>query len=39
MKDGTIEDVTEASDQFNLRALSKPVTKYYICFPKQLGEK
>ncbi len=39
MKDGTVEDVTEASDQFNLRALSKPVTKYYICFPKQLGEK
>ncbi len=39
MKDGGREDVTEASDQFNLRALSKPVTKYYICFPKQLAEK
>ena len=35
-KDQTIEDVTEASDQMNLKALSKPVTKYYICFPKQL---
>ena len=35
-KDRTIEDVAEASDQLNLKALSKPVTKYYICFPKQL---
>lgn len=37
-KDKTIEDVVEASDQLNLKALSKPVTKYYICFPKQLEE-
>lgn len=37
-KDKTIEDVVEASDQLNLKALSKPVTKYYICFPKQLAE-
>jgi HD superfamily phosphohydrolase len=37
-KDKTIEDVVEASDQFNLKALSKPVTKYYICYPKQLLE-
>ena len=35
-KDGTIEDVIGASDQLNLKALSKPVTKYYICYPKQL---
>ena len=35
-KDRTIEDVVEASDQLNLRSLSKLVTKYYICFPKQL---
>ena len=35
-KDKTIEDVIEASDQLNLKALSKPVTKYYICYPKQL---
>ena len=38
-KDKTIEDVMMASDQLNLKALSKPVTKYYICFPKQLAEK
>ena len=37
-KDRTIEDVVEASDQLNLKALSKPVTKYFICFPKQLEE-
>jgi HD superfamily phosphohydrolase len=35
-KDLTIEDVVEASDQLNLKSLSKLVTKYYICFPKQL---
>lgn len=37
-KDKTIEDVVEASDQLNLKALSKPVTKYFICFPKVLAE-
>lgn len=37
-KDRTIEDVVEASDQLSLKALSKPVTKYYLCFPKQLAE-
>lgn len=37
-KDMTIEDVVEASDQLNLKALSKPVTKYFICFPKVLAE-
>lgn len=35
-KNNTVEDVVEASDQLNLKALSKVVTKYYICFPKNL---
>ena len=35
-KDKTIEDVVDASDQLNLKSLSKSVTKYYSCFPKQL---
>ena len=35
-KDKTIEDVVEASDQLNIKSLSKLVTKFYICFPKQL---
>lgn len=37
-KDNTIQDVVDASDQLNLKALSKPVTKYYICFPKVLSK-
>ena len=36
MKNNTVEDVVEASDQLNLKALSKAVTKYYICYPKNL---
>ena len=37
-KDGSVEDVALASDQLNLKALSKPVTKYFICYPKELIE-
>ena len=37
-KDKSIEDVVEASDQLHLKALSKPVTKYFICFPKVVLE-
>ena len=37
-KDNTIEDVIDVSDQLNLKALSKAVTKYFICFPKVLDE-
>lgn len=33
-KNGKTEDVVKASDQLNLKALAKPVTKYYICYPK-----
>lgn len=33
-KNGSIKEVSKASDQLNLEALSKPVMKYYICFPK-----
>ena len=31
---GKLTDVAKASDQFNLKALSKTVTKYYLCYPK-----
>jgi HD superfamily phosphohydrolase len=34
-RSGKIEDIANASDQLNIKALSKPVTKYYICFPKE----
>ncbi len=29
-------DVLEASDQYNLKALSEPVYKYFICYPKSI---
>lgn len=38
-KNKTVEDVAEASDQLNIKALSAPVTKYYMCFPKVILEK
>lgn len=37
-KSGKIQDIVKASDQLNLKALSKPVTKYYICYPKKEDE-
>ncbi|MDT0677233.1 HD domain-containing protein [Autumnicola musiva] len=33
-KNGKINDVIKVSDQLNLKALSKTVVKYYICYPK-----
>lgn len=33
-KTNKISDIVKATDQFNLKALSKPVTKYFICYPK-----
>lgn len=33
-RNGKMSDVAKASDQLNLVALSKEVTKYYICYPK-----
>lgn len=33
-KNGKIMDVAKLSDHLNLNALSKTVTKYYICYPK-----
>jgi HD superfamily phosphohydrolase len=34
-KSGKVVDIAKASDQFNIKALSKSVTKYYICYPKE----
>jgi uncharacterized protein len=36
MNDGRLVDVAQASDQLNLQSLSKTVTKYFICYPKDL---
>lgn len=36
MKDGTVKDITAASDNSNLEALAKTVKKYILCYPKDL---
>jgi len=36
MSNGKLMDVAEASDQLNLQKLSQTVTKYYLCYPKEL---
>ena len=36
-KDGTLKDISEASDQLNISVLSQPVVKHFICYPKELG--
>ncbi len=35
-KNGDISDMAEISDQLNIRVLSNPVKKYYICYPKEI---
>lgn len=34
-KKGKLKDIAKASDQLNLKALSKPVIKYFLCYPKK----
>jgi HD superfamily phosphohydrolase len=33
-KKGKLKDIAKASDQFNIQALTKPVIKHFICYPK-----
>ena len=35
-KDGSMKDISEASDQLNISVLSQPVVKHFICYPKEL---
>lgn len=35
-KDGQVIDIADASDQLNISVLSTPVTKYYLCYPKEI---
>ena len=35
-KDGTVKDISEASDQLNISVLSQPVVKHFICYPKEI---
>lgn len=34
-KKGKTKDIVKASDHLNLKSLSKPVVKYYCCYPKK----
>lgn len=36
MKDGSIQDITKASDNSNLEALARTVHKYILCYVKEL---
>lgn len=36
-KNHEITDIATASDNFNIRSLSAPVNKYFLCFPKELS--
>ncbi len=35
MKDGSLIDIAEAADNLNVTALSQPVKKYFLCYPKE----
>jgi HD superfamily phosphohydrolase len=35
-KDGSIKDIAHVSEQLNTVKLNNPVTKYFICYPKEL---
>ena len=35
-KSGQVVDIAEASDQLNIKLLSKPTTKYFLCYPKKV---
>jgi HD superfamily phosphohydrolase len=36
-KDGTVLDVSKASDQLNINVLTKTVKKHYLCYPKSFS--
>ncbi len=36
MKDGSLQDVSSAADLPNIKAISKIVKKYYLCYPKNV---
>jgi hypothetical protein len=37
-KNGNIMDIAQAADLFNISVLSKPVKKYFLCYPKSLRQ-
>jgi HD superfamily phosphohydrolase len=37
-KDGSVSDISEASDQLGIDMISRTVRKYFLCYPKELRE-
>lgn len=37
-RNGELTDITQASDQYNISALSRTVQKYFLCYPKRIAE-
>jgi HD superfamily phosphohydrolase len=37
-KNGTVMDIADAADLFNISVLAHPVKKYYLCYPKSLRD-
>ena len=35
-KDGSVKDISEAADTLNIKVLSEPVRKYFVCYPKMV---
>jgi hypothetical protein len=35
-KNGNLKEISQISDQLNLKTLAKPVVKFYICYPKDI---
>ena len=38
LKNGKVVDISEAVDLPNIKAISKPVQKYFLCWPKEINE-
>ncbi|MBE0641933.1 MAG: HD domain-containing protein [Bacteroidales bacterium] len=36
-RDGEVRSITRAAEHINIGLLSKALTKYYLCYPKELG--
>ena len=36
-KDGSVKDITEASDNLNIQALSMTIRKFFLCYPSISG--
>ncbi len=35
-RDGSVNEIINETDMLNIRALSEPISKYYLCFPKEV---